>query len=239
MSNFFQQKSKDLGQWWRVFFDKNRGNQVDIKYFPFLFIMQIHTGVAGNVFASAWFAVLFIWYRDYWNPQTTIAAILIECGFVIIIVASAIMLPKIVYRDDDPRSPAELDYFARKWMALLLLWFAIVCSALIWITGGKSSPFISFYVMVYILALTKCKFPHPGLRLLQLYAATFAIAGLAATQFLLPVDSRVIAAIKTGPEKEWADFLFALASMIVPYWSARYAEGREEGGAGRPHSGLS
>ena len=227
MGNFQQDKPNAALNKWRVFFDKKKGNDVDINDFPFLFTMQIHNGLAGILFASGWFIVLSVSYRDYWNARTIAAALLIEAGFAAIIVVSITVLTKIVYRNSDPRSPADWDYFARKWMALLLLWFAIVCSALIWITGGKSSPFNSFYIMVYILALTKCKLPHPGKRLLQLYAGTYALAGLAATQLLLPVDPLVIGAIKGGPEKEWADFIFSLASMVVPYWSTRYAEGRE------------
>jgi membrane protein YqaA with SNARE-associated domain len=237
MSEFLRDKSKALGNMWRVFFDRKKGKDIDINDFPFLFTMQVHNGLSGMIFAGVWFAILGISYPEYWNTGTKVAALLIEVGFAIMIFASVTVLTKIVYdRKSDLRSAAEWDYFARKWMAVLLLWFAIVCSALIWITGGKSSPFIPFYVMVFILALTKCNLPHPGKSLLELYAAAFILAGLAATPLLLPVDPLVIAAIKSGPEKEWADFLFALASMVVPYWSARYAEGREAARTGPPSS---
>jgi hypothetical protein len=230
MRTFLLNRLNTIHERARPFFDKGRGNDVDIADFPFLFTMQVHTGVSGMAFAAGWFGVMLLSpYRElYWNPFTIAAAALIELGFLAIILSSSSLITKIVYRNSDTRrSAADWDYFARAAMTILLLWFAVVCSALIWITGGMSSPFIPFYIMVYTLALTKCKLPHPGKSLLQFYALTFAVAGLAANKWTLPIAPAAIEIIKRGSEKEWAEFIFSLAAMAAPYWSVRYAEGRE------------
>lgn len=229
MKQFIMNRYEAVRSYSVEFLRKDRGKDVDIDVFPFLFTMQGHNGVSGIVFSGAWFIILIFQYRSFWNTGTIFTALLIEIGFLGIIVASNSFGTMIVYRTSDQRrSERDWDFFARFAMTLLLIWFALVCSALIWLTGGMSSPFIPFYIMVFVFALTKCKLPHPGKALLVLYSSTFAVASLAANKWLLPVDPAVVSEINGGPAREWAEFAFSLLAMAVPYWSSRYAEGREE-----------
>src|SRR5712692_5375774 len=213
----------------RHFLDKSRGKKTNIEDFPFLFSLQIHTGVSGIVFSAAWFIIVGLSYRDFWNIYTAGFAIIIIIGFLAMVIFGTVFTQKIIDRSfDDQRTADDWDFYARASMMSLVILFAAACSALIWFTGGMSSPFIPFYVMVYTLTLTRCALPHPGQTLMLFYALTFAGAGFLAEKVLPPhVDAAIITSINHGKEREVTEFTFALAAMVVPYLSTLYAESRD------------
>ena len=190
---------------------------VSIDAFPFLFIMQTIQGISGLVFGGAWFLVLMYRYPDFWNDYTKFFALLVAGSFILIAVYGVVVLLRLVYRNR-ALSDDGWDHYARRSMTNLVVAFSITCSLLIWLTDGISSPFIPFYVMVYMLILTRCSIPHPGQTIFVFYAVLFAVAcGFALFDLSPPVDPDLVRSIKNGHPKEIADFIFVILSMAVPY----------------------
>jgi len=213
----------------RRFFDKTRGNKVALRDFPFLFAMLSVSGWSGMLLSGAWFLTLLGLYRKYWTENTIAFAVAVLLGFGLISLLSMVFGQAVVDSTfDRRRSRAGWEIFARARMSLLLILFAVTCSVLIWGTGGMYSPFTPFYIMVFTLALTRCRLPHPGTALVVLFVVPFALAGVLAEWGASVVDNAVAQDIKRGTPKDYADFFFALTSMIVPYASTYYAESRAE-----------
>jgi len=209
------------------FFDKGRGAQVALTEFPFLFAMLNYAGGCGVILTFGWFAILVPNYPQYLNRATSIAGVAVFAGFIAITVLSTIYGQAVVdSRFDQRRTPAGWDFFARSRMSILLILFAFTCSTLIWMTGGMFSPFNPFYIMVFTLALTRCKLPHPGTALLLLFVAPFAAAGLLGRFGPNFFNDGVFEEIRKGGAKDLIDYGFALVSMVVPYGSTYLAEAR-------------
>jgi hypothetical protein len=154
-------------------------------------------------------------------------------GFLAMIGVAVPATQKIFDRRFEPQE--NLDYYVRARMLILVILFALICCALIWFTGGMSSPFSPFYVMVFTLVLTRCAIPHPALLVLVFYSVAYVAAGLAATAYGPPlVSDLTLSAIKLGREREWAEFIFVICAMAVPYVSTQVAELRAARRTNRP-----
>ncbi|AMA59859.1 hypothetical protein [Bradyrhizobium sp. CCGE-LA001] len=203
--------------------------RIGIDEFPFLFTLQTSAGFCGFFFSVVWFALIASRYAAFWNSFTIVMAAVIMVSFVAMMMLSSLFTKNIVERNlyTDPRQ-RDWDLYARRSMTFTVVLFSIICSTLIWLTGGAWSPFIPFYIMVFTLALTRCQIPKPGRPLCLLFMTTLSIATIAAWKWLPPgVDHQTYSAIKQGDAKEYVDFAFALASMAVPYVSTWTAEKRE------------
>jgi hypothetical protein len=210
----------------RTFLNKARGKAIDIDDFPFLLSLQIYCGASGIIFSLAWFAVVGLSYPDFWNKYTLPIAFAFVVGFLAMILVGTNAMQKVGDRSLNPAR--DWDFYARMQMLALVVMFALLCCGLIWFTGGMSSPFSPFYVMVYTLILTRCALPHPGQALLILYGVTYIAAGVLATKFAPPLVSyQTLSEINRGYEREVTEFLFVLAAMAVPYFSTLWAERRE------------
>jgi len=207
------------------FLDKTRGKAIDIEEFPFLFSLLIYCGICGMGFSFIWFVIVANVYPDFWNRYTFAIATAIIAGFLGMIALAVPTTQKIFDRSYE--TPRDWDYYARSRMLILVIMFAVLCCSLIWFTGGMSSPFSPFYVMVFTLVLTRCALPHPGLALLFLYGLAYIVAGLVAAKYGPPLITDVtLSAIKHGTEREYAEFIFVIAAMAVPYASTLVAEVR-------------
>jgi len=124
-------------------------------------------------------------------------------------------------------------------MIFLLGIFSFNGSLLIWATGGLASPFIPFYIMVFILTLSYCKFPQPATNLTFMFVAFFLIFILLSEFPLVqrfvpvPIDGPTQIAINNLYAKKFFDGGFVTASMLVPLISM-YLAAKRTGGDGLP-----
>jgi len=210
----------------RTFLSESR---IDIDDFPFLFTLLNYAGFSGLFFSLIWFGILTAFYSVFSGLSWIIGGGILF-GFAALMPLSSLYTNSIAERKVyGTRSQSEWNLYARRAMTFLIVLFTATCSVLIWFTGGISSPFIPFYVMVYTLALTRCKIPRPGRALTLLFILSFALAVLLAWKGFVPqsLNSQLLGTIRQGPEKEAIDFVFAVASMVVPYLSTGAAERRE------------
>ncbi len=151
------------------FLDGSKGKNVPIEEFSSLFRMEGHTGIFGIFFTIGWFVTGAISLPDLGRDSTFIlSGILICIAFLVLLFGSMLLSGSYSKeRSDRPADKALRDFRDRKvraWLALLSAGYVLVCTSLIWLTGGAYSPFIPFYVMIFTLTLSRNRvsFPGPG-----------------------------------------------------------------------------
>lgn len=207
-----------------------KGN-VPLEEFPLNYTLLNHAGISGLIFVWIWFGS----YRSIWNPYNWGTVVVVSALFLFLALISPQFANNVTEKKLTLRkAPSDYDWlrYARSRMKLLILVFSLNTSLLIWATGGLSSPFIPFYIMVFILALSYCKFPQPASSL------TFAFVGILLTFLILaeipyvhrfipaPVDDSLQLSINSGIAKKFFDGGFVLASMLVPLVSMYLAANR-------------
>jgi hypothetical protein len=201
-----------------------------LEQFPHNFTLLFHAGISGLIFVSLW----VYWHRTIWSTYNNSIFAIVLALFLLLTwvsgqVANNISDKKLTFGRPSP----NFDWvrYARSRMKILILIFSINGSVLIWGTGGLSSPFIPFYIMVFSLAFTYCGFPQPATSLTIAFVGTFlAFIILAEISWFhsyipAPVDAAIQQAIDSNAKK-FFDGGFVTASMLVPLISMFLADRR-------------
>lgn len=212
--------------------------RIPLREFPGLFAMEGHTGGCGIAFTAIWYFCVWIFDRSVLNTE------LVSCGIVIAVLFFALMwlaLPfangaqlslERINQEDDPDAKNALQRAAelrvRRRIAFLSASYAIVCSALIFVTGGATSPFAAFYIMIFTLTITKNKTPHPGFAIMGYFILCIWIACAARGKVAWPLTDADMETIYKAPFHAWLHALFIGASMVVPTVSKYLVERKEE-----------
>jgi len=150
------------------FFEITPGAEISLEDFPSLLAMQGHQGACGLLFSFLWFLLATAFApSDIWTAGGTPlkflagAILLFYFGlswasfFSVSYFSNRVAEVKVPHADAAARS--KQDRNVRVWMSLLCGAYALVCSVLIWLTGGAISPFTPFYVMIFTLTITKIR----------------------------------------------------------------------------------
>lgn len=208
---------------------------VSLTQFQLNFTLLGHAGWSGLLFVGIW-----VW--SYWSLWTTynyyiFTVIEILFGFLAWVspqVSSNIYSRKLTFTY--PGRDFDWVHYARVRMVQLLALFCINCSLLVWATGGLNSPFVPFYIMVFLLALSYCRFPQPATRLTLTFVAFFLISILLSEipwihKFVPPpIDEDTQAAIDKLYRRKLFEAGFIIASMLVPLISMYLAAWRTSDG---------
>lgn len=207
---------------------------VSLPQFAFNFTLLNHAASSGLLFISIWVA----WYWKLWTAYNLEIFILITSLFALISWVSPQFANNISSRTLTFRSVSEdFDWlhYARSRMAFLLGVLCINCSLLIWATGGLGSPFVPFYITVFLLALNYCRFPQPATGLTLLFVYFFLTSILMSEvswihQFVpAPIDEVKQVAINNSYARTVFEAGFIIASMIIPLISLYLAALRTRG----------
>jgi hypothetical protein len=206
---------------------------ISLEQFPLNFTLLNHAGVSGLIFLTIWVGVhRLIWTSYNWVIFGVVAALFLLMAATSPQFANNVSQKKLTTRRPDRNF--DWLHYARSWMKVLIIVFSINTSMLIWATGGLSSPFIPFYIMVFILALNYCRFPQPATSLTFTFITVLlAFLMLAEIPFLHqyvppPVDGTIQQAINNNNAKRFFDGGFVIASMLVPFVSMFLAARRNE-----------
>lgn len=215
------------------------GGKIPLAAYPLNFTLMSHAGFSGVFFGTLW-----VWWnwQSFRSYSAYILALVIVVFFLMMAVspqfANNITTKKLTIR------PAEEGYdwlyYARIRISFLLVIFSVNGSVLIWASGGLSSPFIPFYVMVFTLALNYCSFPHPLLSLTLTFVGFFfvftSLAEFAVFHHVIapPIDPQTQAAIDSSNSGRFFEGAFVVASMIVPWISMMFSawRGGDHGASG-------
>ena len=204
---------------------------VPLQHFPLNFTLLNHAGWCGLFFVALWFG----WHWNIWTQYNWITFIVVEAlfGFLTLTapqISTTISERKLWLR----RTPIGYDWlrYSRSRMKLLLLAFILTTSLLIWATGGLASPFIPFYIMVFVLALSYCRYPQPAITLTVSFVSILSLSLVMAEVPWIhhyvpaPVDDQLQSQINARLAKKLFDGGFVLASMLVPLISMFIASNR-------------
>ena len=201
---------------------------VPLEKFPLNFTLMTHAGISGLVFVSFWFGWHWnLWSKYNWGTAVAVSALFLLLAWTSVQFGNNIVTRRLTLR----KTPKDYDWFryARSTMKFQILLFSANTSMLIWATGGLSSPFIPFYIMVFILALSYCQFPQPASNLTFAFVIILSIFLILAElpwihrYIPAPVDDNLQAAISSGIAKKFFDGGFVMASMLVPLLSMFFA----------------
>lgn len=229
--------AKIFQQWQSTVAGKEVEGLLGVEDFPFKFSLMVHCGAFGAIFVA-------IWLYKYWNylpvGNSTLSFACIGMFAAMIWFSSAVSnnISAKKFQFGSPGASYDWLKYARLRMVWVLLAFVVTCNLLIWNTGALASPFIPFYIMVFMLALNDCRYPIPAVLLLVVFVLSFALA-VALAEFptlqtfvlsivgIEPFDASVANVIV----KKWFDGAFAIASMAVPVSSMAIAQ-RRSGSSG-------
>jgi hypothetical protein len=194
-----------------------------------------HAGWAGFIFVVVW----ILSYLSLWTAYNfyIFGVILIFFGALAYFSQVAVFnisSKKLTFKN--PGNDFDWIYYARLKTAQMLSLFCLTCALLIWGTGGLSSPFIPFYVMVFLLAFNYCGFPQPVTTLTLAFVLFFLLSILFSEvpwvhEFVpVPIDETTQAAINRLYRRKFFEAGFVTLSMLVPLISWYLAAWRTGGG---------
>lgn len=210
------------------FFD---GRNVLLEEFPGLLEMEGHTGFFGIVFGVLWF-----FFAAYNFPDIRELRLVwwfaggIGVAFLILYQTS-FMLVRRYFKQISSAQPTEtndIETRVREWIAFLTGCYVIVSCVLIWLTGGISSPFTLFYVMVFTLTIGKCKYPAPAIWVFFYFFTAIVIASYIHLYLPSPIPEAVMTKIIDSDFNRNMHFIFLCASLIVPLLSAVHVHLKEK-----------
>jgi hypothetical protein len=215
---------------------------ISLAQFQLNFTLLSHAGWSGLFFVG-------VWILSYWPLWTAynfyvFGVIIVLFGLMAGVspqISNNISSQKLTTRN--PGQDFDWLYYARFWMTILLGIFCVNCSVLIWATGGLSSPFVPFYIMVFLLAFSYCRFPHPATGVTLTFAAVFVLSILVSEVPWIhkiipaPIDDTAQAAINSLYRRKFFEAGFITASILVPLISLYLAARRT--GDGLPPGGAS
>jgi hypothetical protein len=230
--------SDSISQFFRGFFNKERGRSTPLKEFPSLFAMEGHTGLFGVGVAGIWFVSAFLsvptLLTNAWFVTVALAIVILflflaSLSFVVSnhYQAELNILNNLIPKEALPKEKA-LDYNVRAWIAILSSAYIALCCILFWLTGGAYSPLTPFYVMIFTLTITRNKVPYPGFYVLGGFLLVFGIAAWAAVYFPSPIQKADLSALQQGLRPYIAASAVICLSLIVPTISAFFVERRKE-----------
>jgi MFS family permease len=213
------------------FFDKRLGRGVPLEDFPGLFAMQAHTGLFGVLFTTFWFLIVSFFLPTFWNNGGVPLAILastIVLAFLFLSFTSSLLsnylADRLIRWDLNSPDKSRMDVRVRVWMTLLSASYVFVICCLIWLTGGATSPFISFYVMTFTLTISRSSLPYPGLFVLLYFLAAILFACFAYEIWQSPITAADITTIQQSRFQYFVLVFFIGAALIVPTLSAYFIE---------------
>lgn len=216
--------------------------RMPLSEFPNMITMEGHTGFFGMIFSLAWIAmsVVVTWGpKNIWingNYALWASAVGICVGFVVLAwicsTLSNSLRESIADLDEHNgmslERKADLEKKVRYWVLGLSVSYIFVVCYLIWLTGGPSSPFTPFYVMIFSLTITKNKIPHPGSIVLLTFLFAIVLSCACYWYFGSFIDYSDLSAIQQSNYNSALLLLFICASIYVPFESARQLEKQKQ-----------
>ena len=207
---------------------------VSLPQFLLNFTLLSHAGWSGFILVVVW----ILSYLPLWTAYNfyIFGVILVFFGALAYLSQGAVFnisSKKLTFKN--PGNDFDWIYYAKLRTAQMLGLFCLTCALLIWGTGGLSSPFIPFYVMVFLLAFNYCGFPQPVTTLTLTFVSFFLLAILFSEvpwihQFVpVPIDDTTQAAINRLYRRKLFEAAFVILSMLVPLISWYLAAWRTGG----------
>lgn len=212
------------------FLSPESGVKLPLEEFPSLFAMLSHTGYFGVFFSALWFATVSIYV-----PQTVtrfwILAVLICFAFFCLSwlsVTAGVYLSDKIYdlQKWDTEYQLVLEIRVRIWITTLTASFVIICSFLIWFTGGVDSPFVPFYVTLFAVTISKVRIPYPGSIVTYYFVVAILTACLAREFWIAPLSQAELETVRDSFLQTLIRLLFICAALIAPLLSFYFANRR-------------
>lgn len=192
--------------------------------FPALMWMEGHTGAAGIIFFAAWVGPVAVLFQNAMNVAAIIASCAILSAFFVLLYGSFSLSGRYEKRirraTNDAATRAVLQRAARRWILILSMAYVFVCSVLIWFTGGVTSPFIPFYIMIFVLTIARISVARHGAYVLAYFLAAILIACALSRFWWMPIEPANMAKIGAGDFQNGMYAFFVCASLVVPTLSA-------------------
>lgn len=210
-----------------------QGRDVKLDEFPSLLELEGHTGGFAAAFTLAWtlYAALTIGpvgsiYRLI-SPFVVIAALFASFWFLswLSFSLSGRYTRQIGTSSAKPGLQTALEYNVRAWVLSLSMAYVILCAALIWLTGGATSPFVPFYVMVFTLTIPKIQNPKRGFYALIFFLMAILVACVMPWMGATLISQPDMARIESSKYQYMMYLLFVCASLGVPTYSAYKTQG--------------
>lgn len=209
-----------------------RDRLIPLEEFPSLFTMEAHTGFTGVVFATVWLLSSYAKVPGMWGPPLALCALAVCFSFFGLAWLSTTFSnsarERIIDTRNDAVSREKLEARVRKQIALLSGLYVVVCCFLIFLTGGATSPFSAFYIMIFTLTIGKNTVPYPGFAVLGYYLIGITIACAANYLWPWPITPTDMQKIHESGFHELMHFGFIAASLAVPTFSAYFVKRKEE-----------
>ena len=214
--------------------------RVPLADFPGLFAMQGHTGACGAVFTFLWFGLASIFFPNLWTnggPELIVSAVFVGSvffGLLWVCFSLPIRLGEQIKELDLNTIEGKdlykkLERRVRIWMALFSGNYVIACCVLIWMTGGATSPFVPFYIMIFTLTIAKNRVMSPGIGIwvLTYFLVLIVVSCLVAKLLPTVIDKVDMDSINRSGFQIAMHILFICFSLIVPTLSTYFVERRE------------
>jgi hypothetical protein len=211
-----------------------RDRRVPLEDFPGLFAMEGHTGAFGLLFCAVWFILLYFNFGFMWNSQLIILSLLIGFGFLGLLWGSFTLSGSVAEKIRHARSIGttgnndRLEIQVRRYITLLSGAYVVVCCFLIFLTGGATSPFTPFFIMIFTLTIAKNKIRWAGVVVLLYFLLAILLACGAARLWSWPITARNMQTIRESGFQTSMHILFICASLVVPTLSVYFLERKEE-----------
>jgi hypothetical protein len=212
-------------QWAKTMAGTAMRRSVPLEHFPSLFQMEGHTGFFGVIFASCWFALTAInlppTLKSYWILTVSICLALLLLSNLSFYLGHrlALGMAKLTGISDSGIASSvmeELEIRARIWISFLSANYVIVFCVLIWLTGGIESPFVPFYVLIFVLTISNLRITHRTVWITLYYLCGILIAFIAREIWPWPISQTEFAYIRQSSFHVGIQVFFICASLLVP-----------------------
>lgn len=197
-----------------------RGRTIQLQEFPALLSMESHTGFCGSLFTTIWILVCYSQVQKAWGTSLLVCTLGIGVAYFALawlaMGLSNALRESILETPDDPALKEKLEVSARVQITFLSGMYVLICCFLIYITGGATSPFSAFYVMIFTLTISKNTVPYPGFFVLGYFFVGITVACGAYVLWPWPISTTDMTTIHESIYYVAMHYGFIAASLIVP-----------------------